>query len=104
MRSERNSEVTWNDWDVQGRNRLHLSALDKEHYCVTVHLAQQRSECEVRGMMHAPETVQEALKRVQVTLRNCPHESACSSAWTISFVQHETPVLRMFTNVSMAPP
>lgn len=55
---------------MQGRNRLHLSALDKEHYCVTVHLAQQRSEGEVRDMMRAPETAQEALKRVQVTLSN----------------------------------
>ena len=59
---------------MQGRNRLHLSALDKEHYCVTVHLAQQRSEGEVRDMMRAPETAQEALKRVQVTLSICSHD------------------------------
>ena len=73
------------DWDVQGRNRLHLSALDKEHFCVTVHLAQQRSECEVRDMMHAPETVQEALKRVQVTLSTCPHDLLPSPSHVCGF-------------------
>lgn len=30
-----------------------------------VHLAQQRTDSEVRDMMHAPETLEEALRRVQ---------------------------------------
>lgn len=51
---------------MQGRNRLHLSALDKDHYCVLVHLAQQRTDSEVKEMMHSPETMEEALLRVQV--------------------------------------
>ena len=51
---------------MQGRNRLHLSALDKDHYCVLVHLAQQRTDSEVTDMMHAPETTEDALRRVQV--------------------------------------
>ena len=53
------------DWGVQGRNRLYLHALDKEHYCIVIYLAQQRTDSEVRAMMHAPETTDEALSRVQ---------------------------------------
>ncbi len=52
-------------WLVQGRNRLYLHALDKEHYCIVIYLAQQRTDSEVRAMMHAPETTDEALSRVQ---------------------------------------
>lgn len=54
--------------DMQGRNRLHLGAMDKDHYCVLVQLAAQRSDSEVKDMMHAPETMEEALRRVQVPL------------------------------------
>ena len=50
---------------MQGRNRLYLHALDKEHYCIVIHLAQQRTDSEVKAMMHAPETTDEALSRVQ---------------------------------------
>ena len=62
---------------MQGRNRLHLSALDKDHYCVLVHLAQQRTDGEVKDMMHAPETMQEALRRVQV--HSSPGTHLCHS-------------------------
>ena len=50
---------------MQGRNRLYLHALDKEHYCIVIYLAQQRTDSEVQAMMHAPETTEEALSRVQ---------------------------------------
>jgi len=83
---------------IQGRNRLHLSSLDKDHYCVLVQLAQQRSDSEVMDMMHAPETMQEALQRIQVrphlsqvaaSLKTMPHKfkfqpSCCPSACRVS--------------------
>ena len=83
---------------MQGRNRLHLSSLDKDHYCVLVQLAQQRSDREVMDMMHAPETMQEALQRIQVhsylsqgptSLNTVPHNSqfhpsCCPSACCVS--------------------
>ena len=62
----RGAVALWGQGHVQGRNRLHLSALDKDHYCVLVHLAAQRSDSEVKDMMHSPETMEEALRRVQV--------------------------------------
>ena len=68
---------------MQGRNRLHLSALDKDHYCVLVHLAQQRTDSEVKEMMHAPETLEEALRRVQVLsppIRHTRSRAVCPSS------------------------
>ncbi len=70
---------------MQGRNRLHLSALDKDHYCVLVHLAAQRSDSEVKDMMHAPETMEEALRRVQVP----PHP--ISYACTVMYAMFVSP-------------
>ena len=70
---------------IQGRNRLHLSSLDKDHYCVLVQLAQQRSDREVMDMMHAPETMQEALQRVQVHshLSEVPQSSHCVTYFSL---------------------
>lgn len=66
---------------AQGRNRVSVACVDSRRFCVVTQLARRRSVDEVKALMRAPESLEEALARVRgqvsmSTLQQFPHNAA----------------------------